>query len=306
MAADALRMGATLKQVISEKGNGMTRTIFFCVVGICAGLLIVAFALPSEVWASLGSLPAHPLIVHAIIVLIPLLSVLIVVGLFVRKFLSAIHVYAAAGLGLVSVAAVGAKSSGEALGAVVGLPAEHAEWGNILVPLTVAFFVAFVVFCVVTYYASVRWLSIAFSVVVGLLAISSSGMTVAVGHSGAESVWQRLCPASSHSPSTAPSPTVDTTSTSQPTPSSSSSATPANPGITMAEVSKHNTAADCWAVVNNSVYDLSGFIAQHPGGPVVVEALCGIDATSQFTAQHGGQRNPERELASLLVGPLSR
>jgi len=118
MAADALRLGATLKQVISEKGNGMTRTIFFWVVGICAGLLIVAFALPSEVWASLGSLPAHPLIVHAIIVLIPLLSVLIVVGLFVRKLLSAIHVYAAAGLGLVSVAAVGAKSSGEALGAV--------------------------------------------------------------------------------------------------------------------------------------------------------------------------------------------
>ena len=280
----------------------MARTLFFWVVGLCTGLLIVAFALPRDVWASLGSLPAHPLIVHAIIVLIPLLSVVIVVGLFVRKLLSVVHIYVAAGLGVVAVAAVGAKSSGEALGAVVGLPAEHAEWGNILVPLTVALFVAFVVFCVVTYYASVRWLSLAFAVIVGLLAVASSGMTVAVGHSGAESVWQRVWPAASPTPTTVPSPTGNATA--QPTPTTP--ATPASTGITMAEVSTHNTAADCWAVVSDGVYDLSGFIAQHPGGPVVVEALCGIDATSQFTAQHGGQGRPERELASLLIGPLAR
>lgn len=279
---------------------------FIWVVAVCAALLIVALALPQNVWASLGSLPAHPLIVHAIIVLVPLLSALIVVGLFVRKMLAVVHLYVLGGLGLVATAVVGAKSSGNALAAVVGLPAEHAEWGDILVPLVIALFVAFAIFCVVTYYTSVRWLSLAFSVIVGLLAITSSGMTVVVGHSGAESVWQRVWPASSHTPTIAPSPTGDATSTAQPAPTATTPSTPANPGITLAEVSGHNTTADCWAVVGESVYDLSGFIAQHPGGPVVVEALCGIDATSQFTAQHGGQGRPERELASLLIGPLAR
>jgi hypothetical protein len=278
---------------------------FIWVVAVFAALLIVALALPQDVWASLGSLPAHPLIVHAIIVLVPLLSALIVVGLFVRKMLAVMHLYVLGGLGLVATAVVGAKASGNALAAVVGLPGEHAEWGDILVPLVIALFIAFAVFCVVTYYASVRWLAVTFAVIVGLLAIASSAMTVAVGHSGAESVWQRVWPASSQAPTMAPSPTGDVTPTTQPT-ATSVPATPANPGITLSQVSQHNTAADCWAVVGESVYDLSGFIEQHPGGPVVVEAMCGTDATSGFMGQHSGEKRPERELASLLVGPLSR
>ena len=279
---------------------------FIWVVAVFAALLIVALALPQDVWASLGSLPAHPLIVHAIIVLVPLLSAVIVVGLFVRKMLAVMHLYVLGGLGLVATAVVGAKASGNALAAVVGLPEEHAEWGDILVPLVIALFIAFAVFCVVTYYASVRWLAVTFAVIVGLLAIASSAMTVAVGHSGAESVWQKVWSMSEPTSSPTSTTTSSATATADPTPTSSVPATPANPGITLSEVSQHNTAADCWAVVGESVYDLSGFIEQHPGGPVVVEAMCGTDATSGFMGQHAGEGRPERELASLLVGPLSR
>ena len=98
---------------------------FIWVVAVFAALLIVALALPQDVWASLGSLPAHPLIVHAIIVLVPLLSAVIVVGLFVRKMLAVMHLYVLGGLGLVATAVVGAKASGNALATVVGLPEEQ-------------------------------------------------------------------------------------------------------------------------------------------------------------------------------------
>ncbi len=34
----------------------------------------------------------------------------------------------------------------------------------------------------------------------------------------------------------------------------------------MAQVQQHNTATDCWTVVGGTVYDLTKFVQQHPGG----------------------------------------
>lgn len=76
-------------------------------------------------------------------------------------------------------------------------------------------------------------------------------------------------------------------------------------GYTMAEVSKHNSVSSCWSVVSGSVYDLTPWIFQHPGGPDAILFLCGIDGTSAFNDQHGGQRRPERELEGFLIGKLS-
>ncbi|MES2014693.1 MAG: cytochrome b5-like heme/steroid binding domain-containing protein [Patescibacteria group bacterium] len=73
---------------------------------------------------------------------------------------------------------------------------------------------------------------------------------------------------------------------------------------TLAEVAKHNSASSCYTAVNGSVYDLTRFIDQHPGGVQAIESLCGIDGTTAFLAQHGGQRRPENELASLKIGTL--
>ena len=73
----------------------------------------------------------------------------------------------------------------------------------------------------------------------------------------------------------------------------------------MADVTKHADASSCWAAIDGKVYDLTAWINQHPGGPERIRALCGTDATSAFTAQHGGQARPEKELATFQIGTLS-
>jgi hypothetical protein len=83
---------------------------------------------------------------------------------------------------------------------------------------------------------------------------------------------------------------------------------PANTGstapITMTDVAKHSTAADCWSVISGNVYDLTAWIPLHPGGSAVVTSLCGIDGTDAYTSRHQGQREPEQVLARLQVGVL--
>lgn len=75
---------------------------------------------------------------------------------------------------------------------------------------------------------------------------------------------------------------------------------------TMQQVAEHNSAASCYTAINGSVYDLTPFITQHPGGRAAILSLCGVDGTSAFEAQHGGQRRPERELATLRIGTLAQ
>ena len=62
--------------------------------------------------------------------------------------------------------------------------------------------------------------------------------------------------------------------------------------------------ADCWTAVNDGVYNLTPFVNQHPGGVANIARICGVDGTSAFTDQHGGERRPANELASLKIGAL--
>ena len=73
---------------------------------------------------------------------------------------------------------------------------------------------------------------------------------------------------------------------------------------TLAEVSAHNKKESCWTAIRGKVYDLSTWIAEHPGGSQAILGLCGIDGTEPFTAQHGGQKNPEKNLANFEIGTL--
>lgn len=84
-------------------------------------------------------------------------------------------------------------------------------------------------------------------------------------------------------------------------------ATPTTPTVksyTMAEVKAGNSAQKCWTAVSGKVYDLTPALTQHPGGKAAIMSLCGIDGTSAFTNQHGGQSNPMSMLNGLQIGIL--
>lgn len=77
-------------------------------------------------------------------------------------------------------------------------------------------------------------------------------------------------------------------------------------GYTMAQVAAHNSSASCYTAINGTVYDLTSFIHQHPGGSGAIISLCGIDGSSAFNAQHAGSRRPANELAGLEIGVLAK
>lgn len=74
----------------------------------------------------------------------------------------------------------------------------------------------------------------------------------------------------------------------------------------MSEVERHDTEESCWAVVNDSVYDLTEWIGGHPGGEKAILSLCGTDATVVFEGQHGGDAMPEAALANFKIGTLKK
>ena len=88
-----------------------------------------------------------------------------------------------------------------------------------------------------------------------------------------------------------------------PTPTPSPSVNP-QAKYTMENVKKHTSAADCWAVVSGNVYDLTKWVALHPGGPAIIQSLCGRDATADFLGRHSSQPDPARELSNYLLGKL--
>jgi cytochrome b involved in lipid metabolism len=103
-----------------------------------------------------------------------------------------------------------------------------------------------------------------------------------------------VVPAPAPSPAPAPTPSV------APTPSTEQAK------LTLEEVKKHASATDCWAVVDRGVYDLTKWIALHPGGTSYIRALCGRDETADFLGRHANQADPARELSNYLLGKLDQ
>ena len=92
----------------------------------------------------------------------------------------------------------------------------------------------------------------------------------------------------------------------QPTPSTSATPTQetSSTGYTKADVAKRDTAANCWTIIGNKVYDLSNWVSRHPGGSSSIASLCGIDGTSRFKNQHGSSGKPNFTLDSYYIGDL--
>lgn len=230
---------------------------------------------------SILGLPSHPLIVHLPVVLLPLVALLLI-ALVVRP--SWRPRFALPALGLLAVASLGAvaaKFSGSNLAERVGLPVEHANYGD---ATAITAGILLVVGGAWLWWVrrteqptgaqnAVGWVVLAFAGAVTVL-------TVLTGHSGATATWSDI--------------------DAEPAVGQSESA-----GYTMVDVEARNTTDECWAAVDGNVYDLTDWVSQHPGGADRIAALCGTDATAAFEGQHAGAENPRATLERHLLGPVN-
>ena len=250
----------------------------------------------------MGGLPLHPLVVHAPVVLIPLSAIALVLLIFVRKWRPHYAWLAVAGLVVGTLGAVAAVLTGNAFAETIGLPARHATLGTILVWTAAALSVSAIVWWLLQHQerdneqeSRIVWAS---SIVTVVLVVATLIFTVLTGHSGAEAAWGGT---TSQSESTAVEDEKGTVEDEQA--AESQSASPATT-FTAAQLAQNSDATSCWASVDGSVYDLTEWISEHPGGSREIEALCGTDATAAFQRQHGSNAEAQRELAGFKIGEL--
>ncbi|MFN3257081.1 MAG: cytochrome b5 domain-containing protein [Ilumatobacter sp.] len=243
--------------------------------------IIVFLLLPMGTWASISSLPMHPLIVHGVIVALPVTAIWLLVSawkpaLFARTFTALWGLSVLAVLGVVA-----AKSSGDSLAAAVGLPNAHADAGNRLIPVSIAMAATVLVVGFFSLVRPHRTVAIGARSSSAVAALAALPLVYLAGHSGAEAVWEE-----------------EYAEAQQPI-------APGDLTLSMEEVERHATPGDCWTVVDGSVYDVTTFIARHPAGAGDVEEMCGADASDDFLGEHGGQGEPEQWLATLRIGTLA-
>ncbi|KAA8576887.1 hypothetical protein EYC84_006927 [Monilinia fructicola] len=71
------------------------------------------------------------------------------------------------------------------------------------------------------------------------------------------------------------------------------------------DVSSHNTPDSCWVCINETIYDVTEFLPNHPGGSKIVLSLAGnIDATEEFEMIHPPGTLEENLDASKIIGKI--
>ncbi len=263
--------------------------------------------LESGIFDSIAGLPLHPLVVHFAVVLLPLAALGLVVVVAVPKWADRFGWLTLAGLAVGTGAAFVAKESGEALAARVGDPGSHASWGDVLPWLSIGLLVAAGLWFLL--HRSNRRAggprspgTTLAGVLAALLALVVTGVTVVVGHTGAQAAWGGVI-ADAGQQAKASTPAFPGTAASRPAATPSTSAGTAGT-YTMADVAKHASASSCWTAIDGKVYNVTDWIGQHPGGQRAILSLCGKDGSAAFNGQHSGQRRPATELKQFLIGTL--
>ena len=148
----------------------------------------------------IAGLPLHPLIVHALVVLLPLTALALVLGTFLpaaRRRLGVVTPVAAlVVLALTPITVVAGDSLMETVGPLPGV-AEHADLGRMLLPWTIALFVV----------SAAQWawhrfrpersdprrsdavVTAVLAVLAVAVAVGSTVMVVLIGEAGARAVW---------------------------------------------------------------------------------------------------------------------
>lgn len=243
----------------------------------------VVFFLPFGTFATITALPAHPLVVHAVVVFAPMSLVLVLGSVFVKRWRPTLQWVSIGSLVITSVSSITAKSSGDSLAAAIGLPEQHARWGNYLVTASLITLGATVVWVWCDQVGLPLFVTRVLAGLVVIAAVVLGGVTYAAGHSGAEAAWAGTF-------EQARAPLASAQEREQP--------------ISLQEVAQHDSAGDCWSVVEGKVYDLSDFIKRHPAGSGAVIEMCGINASEDFMDEHAGQSEPLGWLEVFQIGTL--
>jgi len=119
---------------------------------------------------------------------------------------------------------------------------------------------------------------------IGFIVLAAAGWWITLGQNQTEPVSI-----------SSPTPTISNTPSISPTRSNQQLT-----AITVSTVAQHNTADDCWLIIDRKVYDVTNFIGQHPGGNVILDA-CGTDATELFETRPMGSGTPHSEYARDLL-----
>ena len=246
-------------------------------------------------------LPLHPLIIHAVVVLVPLSALGVIFLLVFPRFAPTFSPLILILLIASTVAGFIAENSGQSLSNRVGYPGDHAEQGERLAKLILLFTLLYITWFVI-YRKSIKFKSAdkllknSLSVLLLLTAIASTTLTFIVGHSGAKASWEDRIKVSSGS--------VLTDSPAQDQVQADKNLSAVVIKLTNSEVKKHNSRDDCWSIVSGKVYNLTSYVQQHPGGIELISSICGIDGSAAFSNQHGSSAKPNNVLTGLLLGSL--
>lgn len=75
--------------------------------------------------------------------------------------------------------------------------------------------------------------------------------------------------------------------------------------LSVEEIAKHTTHADCWIVINDRVLRISPFLSLHPGGAEAIVPYCGKDATDAFN-RVGHSNQAIAMFSNYLVGLIGK
>jgi cytochrome bd-type quinol oxidase subunit 2 len=140
-------------------------------------------------------LPIHPLISHAVVVIVPLAAIGALILTFIPKWRTAYSPLVLIAVLLSPISAFIATQSGEALSERVGLPKSHSTLGERLSFVVLAFAIVFSIWFAIERSERVRTkvpkiLQQVVTVIIPILAAFSLVLTFLVGHSGAEATWK--------------------------------------------------------------------------------------------------------------------
>ena len=240
-------------------------------------------------------LPIHPLISHAVVVLVPLAAVGALILTFRTTWRATYSPLVLIATLLSLMSAYIATQSGEALSSRVGLPNSHSTLGERLALTVLIFSITFSIWFAIERSKSLRTkipklLQQLVKALVPVTAIMSLTLTVLVGHSGAETTWKSRITQTQAVALEGSAPTVG--------------APAGSVNLSTSEINSHNSQSDCWSIVNGKVYNLTTYVQSHPGGVGVIANICGKDGTNSFKNQHGTQGKPNSVLTGFLLGSV--